>query len=235
MPSAPQTIDDPEFGKIKIIRKSTKYVRIKLGTKGQFIVTCNRLIPIAFIRSFIQKSREDMRKMAMHSSIMRPYVNNQKIDRYRTLAVVPTQMVSKPMISCIRDKIIVKIPPGFSIDDPSVQDVIRNYIVKILRKDAKKYLTVELQKLADEYGFTYERVRFSHASSRWGSCSSTGTISLNIALMKLPDDLIYYVLIHELCHTKHMNHSQAFWHEVEKYDPHFRSHRQRIKNESPVV
>jgi len=89
--------------------------------------------------------------------------------------------------------------------------------------------------LADEFGFSYERVRFSHASSRWGSCSSGGTVSLNITLMRLPDRLIDYVLIHELAHTKHMNHSAEFWAEVEKHDPGYKRHRKALKMFSPFV
>lgn len=235
MPAKPQIVNDPEFGEIVIVRRATRYTRIKLGTDGRFVVTSGRLVPLAFIRSFIEQSRTDLRKMAKASSVAQPYREGQLIGKTHQLAVVPTQMVKVPAIRTMRGKLLVKLPPGFSLEDQDIQQQIRDEAIKILRRDAKKYLPPLLENLAREHDFSYQRLRFSHAGSRWGSCSSNGTISLNIALMKLPDELVRYVLIHELCHTRHMNHSTAFWREVERYDPHYRLHRQQLKRETPVV
>ena len=190
---------------------------------------------LAFIRSFIERSREDLRKIAKDSSIAQSYRDGQLIGKTHQLAIVPTQMIKQPEIRTMRGKLLVKLPPEFSLEDQDVQQQIRDEAIKILRRDAKKYLPPLLEELAGTHGFAYQRVRFSHAGSRWGSCSSNGTISLNIALMKLPDELIRYVLIHELCHTRHMNHSAAFWREVERYDPRYRLHRQQLKRQTPIV
>jgi predicted metal-dependent hydrolase len=107
--------------------------------------------------------------------------------------------------------------------------------IEVLRSKAKQFLPVRLQELAELGGFAYQKVRLAHTSSRWGSCSGSGTISLNIALMNLPPILIDYVLIHELSHTRQMNHSADFWKEVEKYDRNYKRHRKMLKMYSPNV
>jgi predicted metal-dependent hydrolase len=80
-----------------------------------------------------------------------------------------------------------------------------------LRRQAKAVLPQELEQLAKKYGFQYQSVKIRKSKTRWGSCSSKKTISLSLYLMLLPPHLIEYVLLHELCHTIHMNHSPAFW------------------------
>jgi len=80
-----------------------------------------------------------------------------------------------------------------------------------LRRNAKSVLPFQLAQLAQLHGFTYSNVKIRKSKSRWGSCSTKGTISLSFYLLLLPEHLIEYVLLHELCHTVQMNHSPAFW------------------------
>jgi predicted metal-dependent hydrolase len=87
------------------------------------------------------------------------------------------------------------------------------------RKLARKILLRRLQRLAEKYGFTYNRVCIRNQRTRWGSCSAVGDISLNIKLVALPGELLDYVLLHELVHTRVHNHSQQFWKELGKYVP----------------
>ncbi|GAP71314.1 hypothetical protein SAMD00024442_10_49 [Candidatus Symbiothrix dinenymphae] len=80
-----------------------------------------------------------------------------------------------------------------------------------LASQAKLLLPPRLAELARECGFSYVKVQTRKSKTRWGSCSSKKTISLSFYLLLLPPHLIDYVLLHELCHTVHMNHSPAFW------------------------
>ena len=80
-----------------------------------------------------------------------------------------------------------------------------------MRKEARRILPVRTAELATRFGFTYSGVKIQSGKTRWGSCSRGRNINLSLYLMLLPGRLIDYVILHELCHTKEMNHSDRFW------------------------
>jgi len=82
--------------------------------------------------------------------------------------------------------------------------------VERLRAQAKAALPPRLAELAALHGFTYNQVRIKHNSSNWGSCSELGNINLNLNLMRIPEHLRDYVMLHELCHLKYLNHGPEF-------------------------
>lgn len=84
---------------------------------------------------------------------------------------------------------------------------------------AVRYLPGRLAELASIHGFSYGRCSVRWTTSRWGSCSAKGNISLSARLMELPQKYIDYVLLHELCHTRQMNHGPLFWAEMERVLP----------------
>ncbi len=82
--------------------------------------------------------------------------------------------------------------------------------IEALRRRAKSYLPARLKELAEQFGFKYGKVTVRLARTKWGSCTGRNDISLSLFLMTLPPHLIDFVLIHELCHTVHHNHSAEF-------------------------
>ncbi|NOY37063.1 MAG: M48 family metallopeptidase [Chlorobi bacterium] len=109
------------------------------------------------------------------------------------------------------EAVIIGVPEGFTPDHAEVSAFIRFMTEKVLRLEAGSYLQGRVSQLAGEYGFQYGRITLRNMTSRWGSCSAANNISLNIHLMRLPEHLRDYVILHELVHTHEKNHGPAFW------------------------
>ena len=89
-------------------------------------------------------------------------------------------------------------------------------------KKAKEIIPKKVEFYAEKIGVTYNRITIRCQRTRWGSCSSKGNFNFNCLLVLLPDEIIDSVIVHELCHRKHMNHSAKFYEEVEKVFPEYR-------------
>lgn len=105
---------------------------------------------------------------------------------------------------------IIEVPAGFSAPNVVSQKALRDVLVEVLREEAKILLPQKLSYFSDQYGFHFHKVTIKHNSSNWGSCSRAGNINLNLNLIRLPEPLCDYVLLHELCHLKEPNHGPRF-------------------------
>lgn len=114
--------------------------------------------------------------------------------------------------------------------NPSIATVYR-----VLRAFAKKFLVQRTEQLACETGLFPASIRIKVQRSKWGSCSSKKIINLNWRLIFLETASIDYVIIHELCHLKHLNHSDKFWELVEIYCPHYKSCENYLKENQWVL
>ena len=101
--------------------------------------------------------------------------------------------------------------------------------VERLRIQAKAALPPRLAELAALHGFTYNNVRIKHNVSNWGSCSELGNINLNLNLMRVPEHLQDYVMLHELCHLRYMNHGPEFHALLEEVCPDHRALARELK------
>lgn len=227
------TIIDEEFGPITVRRSAlASHVRIRVAPNGTLRASLPMYAPLFMIKRLLKTSRHELRQLLKEQYSEQSFTPGMQIGKSHTLVVQPSQLLS---VTRHGQQIIVRLPDDQTLSSPQVVVEIRQVMQAALRIEAKNYLPRRLSFLADKLDCNYEKVRFSHASGRWGSCSSSGTISLNIALMKLPHELIDYVIVHELSHTKQMNHSEAFWHLVGTADPYYKDHRRQLKSHSPSV
>ncbi len=227
-------ITDEEFGEIVVKKRSlAKTVSLKIAPDGRIQITMPPYAPLLAAKALIKTSRKQIRELASQYRKKLSYTENQQIGKSHHLLI---QTATKPSsVKIVGTQILAEINEAESVESTANQQLIRSKILVALRKEAKSYLPRRLSFLAKEHGFSFARSKITHSSSRWGSCSSSGTISLNIGMMNLPFELIDYVIIHELCHTKHMNHSTAFWNEVYKFDPQYKMHRNELKKYSPYI
>ena len=121
--------------------------------------------------------------------------------------------IEKHLASCEREAL-----PAFSASD-----------IDQMTGLAKTVIPPRVESLACQMGLRYQKITIRHQHSRWGSCSSKGNLSFNCLLTQVPDSVLEYVVVHELCHLKQMNHSRAFWTEVGRILPEYKQAKQWLK------
>jgi predicted metal-dependent hydrolase len=99
-----------------------------------------------------------------------------------------------------------------------------------IKHQASAFLSAQLERISEQVGLRYDKLNIRDQRTMWGSCNAKKNISLNYKLIFLPPELVTYVLIHELCHTKFLNHSIDFWKLVERFDPDWKTHRRGLRH-----
>lgn len=202
----------PELGDITI-NKSLKATRLSITVKPTGVTvtipkSLSKTEALAFVdskRDWIKGAIERNKKRAKQPQIIIPPFAT----RMHKLTVIP-QKESRYDIKIKSGDIVVSYPEYMTSESESVQKIIKKAISEAYRIEAKQLLPQRVDTLAKTYKFKYRAVSFRNSVSRWGSCSGDNSISLSIHLMTLPNHLIDYVILHELCHTIEKNHGPKF-------------------------
>lgn len=107
--------------------------------------------------------------------------------------------------------------------------------VSLYKKQAQEVIIPRVEELAKEHGFMYNSIKITSAQTRWGSCTSKKNLNFTYRLVLAPQKSIDYVIIHELCHLRHMNHSRRFWDEVAKIMPDYKVHEKWLKDHGATI
>ncbi len=105
----------------------------------------------------------------------------------------------------------------------------QKHINKFYKEEAKKYIAAQTDVWSKEMGLPYNNISFRKTKRQWGSCSGKNNLSFNTMMMKLPLDVIQYIIIHELSHIKHKHHQKIFWKLVEQYLPDYKTQVRELK------
>jgi len=206
-----KTIDGKELGHI-IVRKNLRAKHYSLRVfDGQLIATIPKGGTEREMLSFIDSKRERLLDMLAKSPKC-PVLNEDCHMQTYTfeLHIFRTQRTNF-YISLKEGKLHIACPYEIDFNDEQVQQQLWAILTKVLRGEAARILPPRVKKLAALHDFDYKSVTVRKSGTRWGSCNSKKQINLSISLMFLPEYLIDYVLLHELCHTVEMNHSERFW------------------------
>jgi len=213
------------------VRKSNRAKRlsIKVYPRGRVEVVVPRRTSERTVKAFVEENRAWIGRareafsthytpeaFLLPNLIRLPAVDQQAIVRYQ-----PRQDASTVRYRHAHGILDLS---GNTASDKHCLDAIRRWLSNIARKE----FAPRLSALAALTGAPYENMHIRMQRSCWGSRSSSGTISLNLCLLFLEPALLRYLMIHELCHGRHMNHSPRFWHRVSHFEPGYRKLDQRL-------
>ena len=186
--------------------------RVHVGGRVEIVVPVG--VNAHAVRDFVQRFTPwiDRKVAAMRSFVapMEPVPPTIEFAFTGEFLTVEWQRAPGNKLEHAGGRILVRAP-----DDSAARVLLQGW----LKGAAEQRLTPQLLKLAADLKYSISRVSIRCQRTRWGSCSTRGTVSLNCSLVFLRPEVVRYLFVHELAHTKHMNHSAAFWRLVEKLEP----------------
>jgi predicted metal-dependent hydrolase len=209
----------------EIIRSRRKSIALIVKSDGTVIVraplTASRRQIMNFVNEkaqWIQSTQEKIKKYPAPAALKK-FIEGEQF--WYLGKTYPLQIVNQ-----IRPALVLK--SSFQINRTAVPAAADTF-KKWYQQQARKVITKRVEEIAKKHSFTYKQIRITSARTRWGSCSSRGSINFTWRLVMAPIEVIDYVVLHELVHTKIHNHSSEFWAQVSALCPDFQQKRLWLK------
>lgn len=210
MISKKQIISDKDFGKIHfVVRRSARNITMRVKEDGLHVTTPPYRSITALLEA-IAPFRERLRNVCSEVK-PKPFDLNFSIEAECFQLKLETSPLKNFTVSMRDETVVIACPAHADFTTDRVQTLVKNAVMRAMRKKAEEYLPPLVQYWSSLFDLPYNKVTISKARSRWGSCSSKRDISLSFYLMLLPAHLMDYVILHELAHTREMNHGPKFW------------------------
>ncbi|HJF08987.1 MAG TPA: M48 family metallopeptidase [Phocaeicola coprocola] len=208
--SKKQIISDKDFGKIHfVVRRSARNITMRVKEDGLHVTTPPYRSITALLEA-IAPFRERLRNVCSEVK-PKPFDLNFSIEAECFRLKLETSPLKNFTVSMRDETVVIACPAHADFTTDRVQTLVKNAVMRAMRKKAEEYLPPLVQYWSGLFDLPYNKVTISKARSRWGSCSSKRDISLSFYLMLLPAHLMDYVILHELAHTREMNHGPKFW------------------------
>ena len=217
------------LGHVLVRRTSSRRIKITFGKVGNIELRLPKRYSKKAAISYLKANRDWVLKHQPVENVIREneYVLDVQIRREDssedTIRLHPAKMV---LLAKAHQDIFYH---------PEFQIKMHRKLSSILRKSADDILKHRLKHLAIENDIIYKDVRTANSTSRWGSCNQDNEIMLSSYLIQLPQNLIDYVTLHELAHTRHHNHSKKYWNYVSELDNNYRSNRAHLRQFRPTI
>ena len=210
MISKKQIISDKDFGKIHfVVRRSARNITMRVKEDGLHVTTPPYRSITALLEA-IAPFRERLRNVCSEVK-PKPFDLNFSIEAECFRLKLETSPLKNFTVSMRDETVVIACPAHADFTTDRVQTLVKNAVMRAMRKKAEEYLPPLVHYWSSLFDLPYNKVTISKARSRWGSCSSKRDISLSFYLMLLPAHLMDYVILHELAHTREMNHGPKFW------------------------
>lgn len=215
-------VEFDDIGPICFVRNArSRHIKISIRPHQEVKVAVPELISLKTAYKFVQSKKKwiikQQNKLADFEKKLTVF--DVQTDFRTREHILKLQTHEKSSIKTIinQEFIHVYYPSFADIKDARIQLAIRHAIVEAWRLEAKKHLPVIAENLASKYGFHYKRISIRNNKTRWGSCSKNNNINLNLHLIRLPQHLCEYVILHELAHTVYKNHQKHFWNLLDQF------------------
>lgn len=220
-------LDLPKIGIVKVTKKrGQSSLRIRLSSKGEVLVSVPYLTPKIVVEQFV-KSRI-IWILNNRPNYDLKFSHGMKLKSGIVLGIYDYQPKNRSKL--LADRLNIYINGAFNPDDPKQHNYIEKKIIDAMKKRAENTLLPKLLEIASSTGHEFNQAYVKALQSRWGSCDSSRNITLNIYMLQLPENLQRYVILHELTHTLHMNHSSKFWAHLESLMPDYKQARKTLKS-----
>jgi predicted metal-dependent hydrolase len=213
-------------------RRGARSLKLSVAANGQVKVTIPSWTSYKVGLEFAKSKADWIKDQTARPIVLTP---NQAVGKAHHLEFIESDIKDKPTSRITNNSITISYPSWLTYTSPEVQLIAQKACSRALRSQAEALLPQRLKTLAEKYGFDYGSISIKQLKGRWGSCDQNKDIVLNLYLMQMPWQLIDYVIVHELTHTKVLRHGPDFWRVMESVMPEAKTLKKQLRAYQPIV